>query len=113
MHEVSLVESLIALCEEERRKQPFSKVRLVRLELGAIGCVEAEAIRFCFDAVARGTLVEGAELEIDQVGGAGWCPGCRCTVPLAERFSGCPLCGSSGVHVTAGDVLRLAELEVE
>ncbi|MEI9981839.1 MAG: hydrogenase maturation nickel metallochaperone HypA [Aliidongia sp.] len=113
MHEVSLVESLVALVEDERRKQGFSRVRVIRLRLGVLGHAEPEAMRFCFDAVTSGTIADGARLEIEMVAGQGWCSGCRLTVPLDERFASCPICGNAHVRLTAGDELRLAELEVE
>lgn len=113
MHEMSLVESVIELIEEERRKQPFSRVRLVRLAVGELGCVEPDALRFCFDAIAKGTVANGALLDIVMVAGEGWCPGCGRTVKLAERFAECPLCANVMVQISAGQDLRLAELEVE
>jgi hydrogenase nickel incorporation protein HypA/HybF len=113
VHEVSLVESVVALVEDERRKQGFSRVRTIRLKVGTLGHAEPEALRFCFDAVASGTIADGARLEIETAPGAGWCTGCRRTVPLDDRFSACPLCGDAHVRVTAGDELRLIEMEVE
>lgn len=113
MHEMSLAEGLIELVEEEARKAGAGRVKVVRLALGALGHVEAEAMRFCFDAVSRGTSAEGAELDIVTVPGAGWCLDCGKTVPLTERFGACPECGQYHVQMTAGDDLRLAELEVE
>ncbi|MFO1147551.1 MAG: hydrogenase maturation nickel metallochaperone HypA [Alsobacter sp.] len=113
MHEMALAEGLIDLVEEEGRKAQARRVTVVRLSLGALGHVEPEAIRFCFDAVSRGTLAEGATLAIDIVPGAGWCLDCARTVPLSERFGACPDCGQHHVQMTAGDELRLSELEVE
>ena len=113
MHELSLIESVVALVEDERRKQDFSRVRVIRLRLGALGHAEPEALRFCFDAVTSGTIADGARLEIEMVPGEGWCAGCRRTVPLDERFAACPICGNAGVRMTAGDELRVAEMEVE
>ena len=113
MHEVSLVESIVELVEEERRRQDFSRVRMVRLAVGALGHAEPEALRFCFGAVTRGTIVDGARLEIETVAGEGWCSGCRRTVPLEDRFAMCPVCGTAQVQMTAGDELRLTEMEVE
>ena len=113
MHEISLMESVVALIEDERRKQGFSRVRAIRLKVGTLGHAEPEALRFCFDAVTSGTVADGARLEIETVFEAGWCSACRQTVPLEERFSSCLLCGNSYVRVTAGTELRLAELEVE
>jgi hydrogenase nickel incorporation protein HypA/HybF len=113
MHEVSLIESVVAMIEVERRKHEFSRVRLIRLRVGALGHAEPEALRFCFDAVTRGTVADGARLDIDIVPGEGWCSGCFRTVPLEERFAACPLCGNAPVLMTTGDELRVAELEVE
>jgi hydrogenase nickel incorporation protein HypA/HybF len=113
MHEVSLIESVVALVEDERRKQEFSRVRVIRLAVGVLGHAEPAALRFCFDVVTRGTIAGGARLEIEQVLGEGWCPSCRQTVSLHERFAACPVCGAAQVTMTAGGELRLSELEVE
>jgi hydrogenase nickel incorporation protein HypA/HybF len=113
MHEISLIESVVALVEDERRKQDFSRVHLIRLRVGALGHAEPDALRFCFDAVTRGTIADGARLEIEMIPGEGKCVGCGRIVRLAERFAGCPLCGDARVRMTTGDELRLAELEVE
>jgi hydrogenase nickel incorporation protein HypA/HybF len=113
MHEVSLMEGIVALVEDERRKQAFARVRVIRVQLGALGHVEPEALRFCFDAVTRGTVAEGASLTIDLVAGVGWCARCCRAVPMADRFAECPICGGAHMRLTAGDELRVAELEVE
>jgi hydrogenase nickel incorporation protein HypA/HybF len=113
MHEMALTESLIELIEEEGHKQGFARVSVVRLEIGVLGHVDPEAIRFCFDAVARGAIVEGARLEIINVPGEGWCFDCGKRVPMMERFGSCPECGRYQVQVTAGDDMRVKELEVD
>ena len=112
MHEVSLVESIVALVEEERRKQAFSRVHSIRLHVGALGCVEPDALKFCFRAVTRGTIADGAILDIEMIPGMGFCAGCERTVAMSERFDSCPHCGSMQLRVTAGSELRLAEMEV-
>jgi hydrogenase nickel incorporation protein HypA/HybF len=113
MHEVSLIDNVIALVRDEQRKQAFARVTVIRLRVGTLGCVEPDALRFCFDAVAFGTPAEGARLEIEMVPGEGWCADCGRKVPLSERFGACPLCDGSHVRMMAGDALRLAEMEVE
>lgn len=113
MHEMSLTESLIELIEGERARSGFARVRAVRLAIGALGHVEQEAMRFCFDAAARGTVVEGARLDIVSVPGEAWCLDCAKTVRLASRADPCPECGRYALQVTGGDDLRLEELEVD
>jgi hydrogenase nickel incorporation protein HypA/HybF len=113
MHEMSLCEGVVGLVEDEARKSAFTKVRSIVLEIGVLGHVEPEAMLFCFDAVSRGTIAEGAKLVIERLPGAGWCLDCEKTVPLAERFGACPECGRHHVQMTSGDELRVRELEVE
>ena len=105
--------SLVELVEEEARRNGAARVRLVRLELGALGHVEPEAMRFCFDAATRGTLAEGAELDIVTLPGEGWCLDCGQSIALSERYGACPLCGQFHVQITKGDDLRLKELEID
>jgi hydrogenase nickel incorporation protein HypA/HybF len=113
MHERSLIESVVALVEDERRKQPFSRVRVIRLAIGALGHAEPDALRFCFEAAANGTIAEGARLVIETIPGQGWCSRCQQTVELEERFAACPSCGDAQVRMTAGGDLRVSEMEVE
>ena len=113
MHEMALTESVVEIAVEEARKQGAQKVTRIWLDVGALSHAEPEAMRFCFQAIASGTLAEGAVLEIDPVAGAGWCLDCEKTVALTERFGACPICGCYRVQMTAGDELRIREMEID
>lgn len=113
MHEMSLCEEVLQVIEAEARAQQFLRVRRVRLEVGALACVEPEAMRFSFDAVTRGTLAQGADLEIIQVAGQAWCLTCACAVAVSQRYEDCPDCGSVLLRLTRGEELRIKNLEVE
>jgi hydrogenase nickel incorporation protein HypA/HybF len=88
-------------------------VKLVVLEIGRLSSVEPEAIRFCFEAVTRGGIAQGAALEIIDVPGAGWCLLCAETVPMTELYGACPKCGSHQVQPTGGTEMRVKEIEIE
>ncbi len=113
MHEMSLMESVMEIVEDEARKAGAKAVTVVKLAIGELSHVEPEAMAFCFEAVTRGTVAGGARLEIERVPGQGWCLDCAETVALTERFGCCPKCGNHRVQMTGGDDLRVAELEVE
>ncbi len=112
MHEMALTESIVEIAVEAARQQGALRVTRVFVEVGALSCVEPEAMQFCFSAVAAGTLAEGAALEIERIPGAGWCADCDKPVPLAERFGLCPDCGGLSVRMTAGEELRVREMEI-
>lgn len=113
MHEMALTQGVVSLVEDAARKTKFSRAKAIVIEIGELGHVEPDAMAFCFEAVARGTIAEGARLEIVRVPGAGWCLDCAKTVPIVERFGECPECGRRHVQMTAGDEMRVKEIEVE
>jgi hydrogenase nickel incorporation protein HypA/HybF len=76
MHEMSLAEGVLQLIEDAARQQEFSKVNTVWLEIGQLSGVEIEAMKFCFDAVTRDSIAQGARLEIIALPGTGWCMAC-------------------------------------
>ncbi|NDP38532.1 MAG: hydrogenase maturation nickel metallochaperone HypA [Rhodoferax sp.] len=112
MHEMSLAESVLQLMEDAARRDHFTKVTAVWLEIGQLSGVEPEAMLFCFDAVMRDSLAQGARLEIITLPGAGWCMACAKTVPMTEVFGECPHCGGYRLQVTGGTEMRVKELEV-
>ena len=113
MHEMSLCESVLQIVEEEAIRQQFHKVKWLQLEIGALAGVEIEAMRFSFDAVSRNSILEGAELDIVQPDGQAWCEPCAKTIQVTERYQPCPNCGGYTWHVTAGESMRVKQLEVE
>ncbi len=113
MHEMSLCESILDIIEQQAREQQFAKVKTVWLEIGALSTVESEAMRFCFDAVMLGSLADQARLEIIDVKGQAWCLQCARSVVIEQRYDSCPHCGSFQLQVTAGEEMRIKELEVE
>ena len=113
MHEMALAQSVIELVEERARADVFSRVRTIRLAIGALAHVDPRALEFGFDVVARGTIAEGARLAIDRPAGRAWCTDCSETVDVGERGEPCPKCGGFKWMLTEGDDLRVVELEVE
>ncbi|MCP5142946.1 MAG: hydrogenase maturation nickel metallochaperone HypA [Chromatiales bacterium] len=113
MHEMSLCESVVEILAEEARRQGFQRVKTVWLEIGRLASADPEAIRFCFDAVTRATVADGARLEIIDTPGQAWCERCAVTVEIKQRFDACPVCGDFPLRVIDGDALRVKQLEVE
>ena len=113
MHELSLCARIVDVLREQADVQDYARVKTVRLEVGELAGVEIEALRFGFDVATRGTLADGADLEVVPVPGAARCIACASEVETHQRFDPCPRCGSYQLQVTAGDELRIKELEVE
>jgi hydrogenase nickel incorporation protein HypA/HybF len=112
MHEMALAEGMLGIVEDTARRNGGARVTAVRLEIGALSHVEPEALRFCFDAVTRGSLAENAALEIVTTPGQAWCMPCGETVDLPRLGEPCPRCGSYQLQVSQGDEMRVQEIEI-
>ena len=113
MHEMALAEGIMQIVEDQANSQNFAQVKTVWLEIGELSHVNPDAIRFCFDAVAHNTIVEGAHLEIDRVPGKAWCHTCARTVKISNLVDPCPLCDRYQLLITGGEEMRVCELEVD
>ncbi|WP_299198089.1 hydrogenase maturation nickel metallochaperone HypA [uncultured Amphritea sp.] len=113
MHEMSICEGIVQVLEEQAVSQQYQRVKTIWLEIGPLAMVETDALRFCFDAVTRSTLAEGARLEIIELPGLARCLQCAKSVTITTRYDACSECGSLQLQVTQGEELRIKELEVE
>ena len=66
MHELGITEEIVDIAA---RYAVRDKVRRIVVEIGRDTAVLPDAVRFCFEFCAEGTPVEGAELEIVELGG--------------------------------------------
>lgn len=111
MHEMTLAEEVLQIVEDAARREGFRRVHALWLEIGKLSSVEPEALRFCFEAVARDSVAAGARVEIVATAGAAWCYDCAAPVALAALDDACPLCGRHRFRVTGGAQMRVRQLE--
>jgi len=114
MHEVAIVDALIAQVEEEVRRAGVSG-RVVRLDLtiGRLSGVSVEAIRFALELLAPGTVVESARVEIRQPAAVACCAACGHRADIDHVPAHCPRCGSRELSVEGGRELLLESIELE
>lgn len=108
MHELSIVESMVELMEEAAGGR---RVRRVTLEIGVLAGVMADAIAFCFDIVAEGTLAEGAALDINEIRPVARCDSCGREFECAWEFE-CA-CGSNRITRLRGYEIKVKCIELE
>ena len=109
MHEFSLTCSIVEMVAQAARER---RVRRVTLEVGELAGVLTEAIVFCFDEVAKGTSVEGAELEIRRVAAFAKCADCGAEFATSALYTPCA-CGSLNLTRLRGEELEIKSVELE
>ncbi len=114
MHELSIALSLVdAACEAAA---PLGDVRVeaLHVRIGALSGVVKEALAFSFDMAARGTRIEGARLDIEDVPVTAYCPACQAERTLNVSFVAlrCPACAGPLARLVRGREMELTALEV-
>ena len=108
MHELGITQQIVDLAVANAGG---AKVRRIVLEIGKLSAVLPDAIRFCFDLCAQGTLAEGAELAIVETPGRASCLACGQESLLDRPFGRC-VCGGTEWRWLSGEELKVKEMEV-
>lgn len=108
MHELSITQSVVDMVADRTAGR---RIASVRLEVGKLSGVVADAMRFCFDVATLGTSLEGAVLEIDETPGRASWRTCGADFDVADLILLCP-CGSADVRVIAGRELLVTSVEM-
>ncbi len=111
MHEMSLCEGIREVIEAQARAHGVGRITRVRVEIGRFAGVEKPALSFAFDVVMRGSVAEGAALEMIDLPGKAMCFDCAHEVEINERLQPCPDCGGGRLVPTGGDEMRVKDLE--
>lgn len=112
MHEVSLAGGILQVVENALKHESGVSVKRLTIEVGALAGVEVRALDFALRSLAPGTVLQGAEVVLDETPGQAWCLQCSATVPIATRLDPCPTCGSRWVQPTGGTELKVRDLLV-
>jgi hydrogenase nickel incorporation protein HypA/HybF len=113
MHEMSIALSVIEAVVDKASEEGGGRITGIELVVGQLAGVQVESLRFCFDAAARETLAEGAELLIEEREGRGRCESCGAEFPVTSFYAKCPSCGQFRVRIKSGEELAVRSFTME
>lgn len=113
MHEVAVAQRIVEALVETAGRHGGGFVRIARLDLGALTCVDPETLAFAFEVACRDTCAEGCRLEVARLPLVLRCRGCGDEGPRAGPVEPCPGCGAIGGDVLQGRELRLTTLDLD
>jgi hydrogenase nickel incorporation protein HypA/HybF len=113
MHEFGVARQLLDGLEAKARELGATRIVSINLVIGDRASIVDESFRFYFEALAPGTLAEGAQLVVRRVPTRFHCDACDALyTPSGSNFH-CPACGATG-HVTAeGSEFLVESIEIE
>lgn len=112
MHEVGIMQNAVQMAVEQAKAQNARKIHCLRMRVGQMSGVVPEALEFAFEVVARGTMAEGAKLEVEWVKTAVWCKRCQTEFECEDYSAICPICGNWSSDWRRGRELELVSIEI-
>lgn len=113
MHELSITEGVLQVVLGAAQQAGGRRITAIDLVIGDLSSIVDDSVQFYFDLISRDTLAEGARLRFRRIPATVTCEDCgqHCDaqLPLAPH---CAACGSPRIHVTGGQQLRVASIEV-
>lgn len=111
MHEMSIAQSLLEMVSEESRHHGLDQVKVIKIQVGVLAAVVAEALEFCFQIVSRETIASGATLDIETVPAVARCPRCKIFFEVEDQIFLCPECDEPTMDLVSGRELTLLSIE--
>lgn len=113
MHEMSIAQSALDIILQESQNHKVNRVISVALKVGELSAVETKSLRFCFELLTKGTLAEGARLDIERVEVTCRCQDCGSNFTVQDLMFSCPSCKSNRVEMLSGRELSIESFEAE
>jgi hydrogenase nickel incorporation protein HypA/HybF len=112
VHELSIASSILDTVRSEISREGVRPLQ-VGLRVGALSGVDPDALAFGFEALVKGSDLDGLALEIERVAHRRRCPACTREFEAGEFDVSCPGCGDLRTELKTGDELEIAYLEVD
>lgn len=113
MHEYSIVQALLDLCEDEAKKAGAVKINTIRVKVGKLSGVEPDLLKAAYDVFNEESFCKGAELALQLQNVVIACQSCGKESELEALAFTCPHCQSELIEVKDGEELMLMSLEME
>lgn len=113
MHESSLGRDIVRAVVEKANEVGALRVRTVRGSIAETEWLNPQAIAFHFEAHARGTVAEGARLDLSTTWIEADCAHCGTRFKPDHHVVLCPQCGSTEATLLGEAGLRIDSIEVD
>ncbi|MFV1967109.1 MAG: hydrogenase maturation nickel metallochaperone HypA [Pirellulaceae bacterium] len=110
---MSIVQALIEQVHVEVEQSDHAgRVLGLDLVIGRMSGVHVDSIRFAFEILTPGTIMEGADLRIREPTASLACHECGAEHNVDQLTLDCPFCGSDNILIQGGQDLLLHSIEL-
>ena len=113
MHELSLMQDLLSIAEQNMATYHVTRVNRVNVSVGRLANVLPDALSFAFDALTQEGILKGAHLEIEFLPVVAACSDCGHSYEAGGFPLVCPVCRSPQFTIVSGEEVYLQSIECE
>ena len=121
MHEFSMTTQIVNYVLEEAKKHNAKRVNEVHLIIGKLTFLGIEQVKFTYDLLVKGTIMEGSKLHIEEKDGVVKCNNCGYNGDLKYEDDpvyhvpsptlNCPKCGGV-VNIVGGKECTIKSIKL-
>jgi hydrogenase nickel incorporation protein HypA/HybF len=116
MHELPITESILKIVLASAAKNSVRQVMAIHLQVGRLSDLADEWIQRYFDYLSKGTVAEGAKLNIERMPILLQCNACTKSYEVEITNIGdaaCPNCGQKNGKLISGREYHIKNMEVQ
>lgn len=120
MHELSMADAIVKTILDAAEKNQAEEILEVTIEVGKLTMLNPEQLKFLLDVLAENTLLEGAEIIIDEVPVEIKCHSCDYTGSTDLDDSDhylmivkCPKCDERNIEIISGQECNVKNIRIE
>jgi hydrogenase nickel incorporation protein HypA/HybF len=110
MHELGIAEGMLNAAIDQAAKSRAARIVAFNVEMSVVADESEDSLRFHLENLMRGTMAEGAHVNIARATVRGKCLACGNEFELDVQNVACPSCSSVRVSL---DEFKLASIDVE
>lgn len=113
MHELPVTQGILRIAAEEAAKHNAKRVSLIKVKVGLLTSILPECINYYFEILSKGTVAEGAVIEVEKLPLKVKCNNCGVLSEIEPKSFRCPECSSQDLTIVQGNEFYVDSLEVE
>jgi hydrogenase nickel incorporation protein HypA/HybF len=113
VHELGIAQEMLKIAFDYAAKNNAARITQFSVAMSAAADESEDSLRFHFDHLTRGTMAEGAQIEITRVPIPAKCLECGNEFEWTAEMSACPQCSSARIRALPQDEFKLTSIEVE
>ncbi|MEG3224995.1 MAG: hydrogenase maturation nickel metallochaperone HypA [Methanobacteriales archaeon Met13] len=120
MHELSMAQAIVDTVLDAAKKNDAQEILEVTVEVGKLTMLNPEQLKFLMDIITEDTLLENAELIIEEIPVEIKCSSCDLKGKASTEGSDhyltivtCPECGERNVEITKGRECNVKNIRIE